>query len=163
MVREVLRWGKGIPGLWRLRHHVLNYERVRFPEKPVLTKLRYGPSMWVRPNDPIGRAIFYDGYWEPPIIEHFFRNLQSGDVVLDVGANIGQFTLVACKKVGPLGKVIAVEAGSSAWSLLRKNIDENSFTNVVPVHLAAWHEETTVYLDGVREDMLGWGPVSSAQ
>jgi FkbM family methyltransferase len=140
---------------------MLNYQRVRFPEAPVLAKLRYGPRLWVRPNDPIGRAIFYDGCWEPPVIEHFAKSVQLGDVVLDVGANIGQFTLVAASKVGSNGKVIAIEAGIAAYTLLNKNIAENQFTQVQALHLAAWNEETTLHLGGVREDMLGWGQVQS--
>ncbi len=159
MVRSLLHWGKGLPGLWRLRHRVLNFENVRFPEAPIKAKLVYGPSLWVCPNDPIGRAIFYDGQWEAAVISHFVRNLKPGDVVLDVGANIGQFAVVAASTVGPTGKVFAVEAGSTAYGMLTKNIEENHLTNVKALHLAAWDSETTLHLGGVREDMLGWGKV----
>ncbi len=145
--------------MWRLRHRVLDFENVRFPEAPIKAKLVYGPSLWIRPNDPIGRAIFYDGQWETAVVSHFVRNLKPGDVVLDVGANIGQFAVVAASKVGPKGKVFAVEAGSTAFAMLTKNIDENHLTNVKPLHLAPWDNETTLHLGGVREDMLGWGKV----
>ena len=101
MVRRLLRWGKGLPGLWRLRHRVLNFETLRFPEQAIKAKLSYGPHLWVRPNDPIGRAIFYDGHWELAVISQFAAALRPGDVVLDVGANIGQFAIVAASKVGP--------------------------------------------------------------
>src|SRR5262245_37025353 len=125
MVRGLLHYGKGLPGLWRLRHRVLNFERVRFPEALVKARLSYGPTIWVRPNDPIGRAIFYDGQWETAVIDHFAKSLRPGDVVLDVGANIGQFALVAGARVGPSGKVFAVEAGGAAFDILSKNIQEN--------------------------------------
>lgn len=159
MVRGMLRYGKSLPGMWRLRHRVLNFERVRFPEALLKARLSYGPVMWVRPNDPIGRAIFYDGQWETAVIGHFASELREGDVVLDVGANIGQFAVVAGAKVGQHGKVFAIEAGSTAFSILNKNIEENQFTHVKSLHLAAWDSETTLYLGGVREDMLGWGKV----
>ncbi|MFT3883490.1 MAG: FkbM family methyltransferase [Gemmatales bacterium] len=159
MVRGLLLYGKSLPGMWRLRHRVLNFEKVRFPEAPVKARLSYGPTMWVRPNDPIGRAIFYDGQWETAVIGHFAKELRAGDVVLDVGANIGQFAVVAGAKVGPTGKVFAVEAGSAAFGILSKNIEENGFTHVKHLHLAAWDSETTLHLGGVREDMLGWGKV----
>ncbi len=159
MVRGLLHYGKGLPGMWRLRHRVLNFETIRFPESLIKAKLTYGPTIWVRPNDPIGRAIFYDGQWETAVISHFAKHLKPGDVVLDVGANIGQFTVVAASKVGPTGKVFAVEAGSSAFSILSRNIEENQFTNVQPLHLAAWDSETMLHLGGVSEDMLGWGKV----
>lgn len=159
LVRSILHAGHGLPGLWRLRHRVLNYEQVRFPEALVKARLKYGPVMWVRPNDPIGRAIFYDGQWEPAVISHFAKELRAGDVVLDVGANIGQFALVAASIVGTTGRVIAVEAGSAAFKILQMNIADNRFTTVKTCHMAAWDCETTLHLGGVREDMLGWGKV----
>lgn len=161
LVRNLLRCGKGLPGLWRLRHRVLNFETLRFPEAAIKAKLSYGPSLWVRPNDPIGRAIFYDGHWELAVISQFAAALRPGDVVLDVGANIGQFAIVAASKVGPTGKVIAIEAGQAAFEILTKNIAENHFTQVKALHLAAWDSETTLHLGGVREDMLGWGKVQT--
>ncbi|MFO0812252.1 MAG: FkbM family methyltransferase [Gemmatales bacterium] len=162
MVRRLLRWGKGLPGLWRLRHRVLNFETLRFPEQAIKAKLSYGPHLWVRPNDPIGRAIFYDGHWELAVISQFAAALRPGDVVLDVGANIGQFAIVAASKVGPTGKVFAIEAGQAAFDILSKNIAENQFTQVKALHLAAWDCDTTLHLGGVREDMLGWGKVQEA-
>jgi FkbM family methyltransferase len=159
MVRGLLHWGQHLPGMWRLRHRMLDFERIRFPEAPIQAQLTYGPKLWVRPNDPIGRSIFYDGQWEKPVISHFVGELRQGDVVLDVGANIGQFAVVAGSKIGPAGKVFAVEAGATAFAMLKRNIEANHLTIVTPLHLAAWDSETTLHLAGVREDMLGWGKV----
>lgn len=159
LVRGLLHYGKRLPGMWRLRHRVLNFEQVRFPEAPIKARLSFGPTMWVRPNDPIGRAIFYDGQWETAVIDHFAKHLRTGDVVLDVGANIGQFAVVAANIIGPTGKVFAVEAGHAAFAMLSRNIDENQFTQVKVLHMAAWDTETTLHLGGVRVDMLGWGKV----
>jgi predicted methyltransferase len=45
---------------------------------------------------------------EDEILKHF--RPESGDIVLDIGAHIGYYTIIASKRVGPNGKVIAIEA-----------------------------------------------------
>jgi FkbM family methyltransferase len=159
LARCIIRTGRGCPGVWRLRQRVLDFERIRFPETIVKANLFNGATLWVRPNDPIGRAIYYDGKWEAEVIEHFQSQLRPGDCVLDIGANIGEFAVVAGMAVGTEGRVVAVEAGQAAFGLLQRNVTENRLTNVQTLHLAAWDEETVLHLAGVREDMLGWGKV----
>ena len=50
--------------------------------------------------------------FEPDICDFVRRMLRPGMVVLDVGANIGQFTLIAAKRVGPMGSVPRIRAVS---------------------------------------------------
>ena len=64
--------------------------------------------------------------------------LKSGDVVVDLGANIGVFTVKAAKAVGPRGKVIAIESEDSALALLRENIEANKLENVIVVPKRIW-------------------------
>lgn len=59
-----------------------------------------------------------------------------GDVVIDVGANIGEYTLIAAKLVGARGEVIAIEPHPESYSLLRKNIEINRLDNVVALQVA---------------------------
>jgi FkbM family methyltransferase len=158
----ILHWGRGLPGLWRLRHKMLDFSKVRFPELPIKVRLSSGRHLWVKPNDPIGRAIFYDGKWEAPMLDHFAGHLRKGDIVLDVGANIGQFSIVASDLISPQGRIFAVEAGQQACRLLAKSIAENRLANVTLLNFAAWDEDTTLHLGGIREDMLGWGKVQES-
>ncbi len=62
--------------------------------------------------------------------------IKKGDVVVDVGANIGYYTLLFAKLVGQNGKVYAFEPESANFSLLRKNIVVNSYQNVKLVNKA---------------------------
>ena len=64
--------------------------------------------------------------------------LKSGDVVVDLGANIGVFTVRAAKAVGAGGRVIAVESEDSVLALLRKNIKANKLENVIVVPKGIW-------------------------
>ena len=68
----------------------------------------------------IGDALAKSGKYEPNVLPRFLNAAPPGDVVLDVGANIGTYALTAAAKVGPSGKVIAVSrspamCGRSAW------------------------------------------------
>jgi FkbM family methyltransferase len=57
--------------------------------------------------------------------------LAAGDVVIDVGANIGCFTLFASRRVGPTGRVIAVEPDAETFDRLQHNLRINRVGNVV--------------------------------
>lgn len=67
---------------------------------------------------------------EPEVVQAFFRFLQPGDLVVDVGANCGYFTAIAAALVGPSGKVIAVEPAPDMFDSLLQNMDINGFDNV---------------------------------
>jgi FkbM family methyltransferase len=71
---------------------------------------------------------------------------QPNDVVIDVGANIGYFTIYASRKVGKDGLVIALEPMDEAYNCLMKNIRLNRLNNVKPFKLALWSSETTLRL-----------------
>lgn len=60
-----------------------------------------------------------------------------GDVVLDVGANVGTYALWAAARVGPEGRVVAVEPHPGNFALLKKNAEENGFVWLTPVQAAA--------------------------
>jgi FkbM family methyltransferase len=60
----------------------------------------------------------------------FKKIVKPGDIVLDLGANIGYFTLLAAKLVGTKGKVYAFEPEPNNFNYLRKNIDINGYMNV---------------------------------
>lgn len=71
---------------------------------------------------------------------------KEGEVVVDVGAHIGRYTLRASRLVGDKGKVIAVEAEPSNFAALLYNLKLNEANNVIPLDLAAWDCETTLEL-----------------
>lgn len=75
--------------------------------------------------DLIQRYVYYFGQWEPAISTWFRGYIRPGDVVVDVGANIGWYTLLAAKCVGPNGRVVAVEASPTIAARLRENLEMN--------------------------------------
>jgi len=73
--------------------------------------------------------------YEDRVYERSFR-VEEGDVVVDVGANVGVFTLKARKQTGRHGKVIAIEPEKRNYMRLCRNIWVNRFSNVFPVNVA---------------------------
>ena len=64
------------------------------------------------------------------------RELKRGDIALDLGANLGYFTLFMAKIVGEEGKVFAFEPHPKNFSLLKKNIEINGYRNIILVQKA---------------------------
>ena len=120
-----------------------------------ISKTEFGAGMRCRLNDLIQRKISYFGVWEPNLTDFFYGNLRPGDVVIDVGANIGYFTLLAASIVGTTGRVISIEASPQIFGLLAENIEMNRLSNVRAVNCAAAYAdgEMSVYASG--EDNIG--------
>jgi FkbM family methyltransferase len=85
----------------------------------------------------IDSYIYFFNVWEPTITEMFRRLLCPGDVVLDVGANIGYYTLLAAGRVGSRGRVHAIEAHPETFEKLKKNVALCALGNVSLHQLAA--------------------------
>ena len=62
--------------------------------------------------------------------------IKPGKVVIDLGAHVGYYTLLAARAVGPTGKVFAFEPDESNHFLLIKDIEINGYSNVVAVKQA---------------------------
>jgi FkbM family methyltransferase len=68
--------------------------------------------------------------FEPATRRKIWALLRPGFVVVDVGANIGYYTLLAAEAVGPRGKVHAVECDPRNLKVLQSNIEKNQLSNV---------------------------------
>ncbi len=73
-------------------------------------------------------------------------SLEPGDVVVDCGAYIGDFTTRASRQVGPEGLVLAFEPNPRSYALCAKNIRTNRLTNVKLFNVALGEKPTTAYL-----------------
>lgn len=67
---------------------------------------------------------------EPEVVNLLLRVVKKGDFVIDAGANVGFFTVILSKLVGPYGRVMAFEPGENNLPSLRKNLNLNSVVNV---------------------------------
>jgi FkbM family methyltransferase len=88
-------------------------------------------------REPIAFHLMVNGAYEPEIQDLLLRVLPVGGVFIDVGANIGTFTIPAAKHVGSSGRVVAIEASREVFNVLQKNVDVNRVENVQLVCAAA--------------------------
>tara|TARA_A100001015_G_scaffold304089_1_gene394748 strand:+ start:331 stop:1158 length:828 start_codon:yes stop_codon:yes gene_type:complete len=79
-------------------------------------------------HEVIDRGIFFGG-WEPESIEWIKRNIKSGDIVIEVGANVGAHSLLIAKKIQPNGFVHLFEPAEYAYSKLNENLKLNPEIN----------------------------------
>jgi FkbM family methyltransferase len=120
------------------------YELYRVAGGLIYLNLRESPMM-------VQRAM---GVYELGKTELLRRLLRDKMTFVDVGANKGDFTLLAAKLVGPTGRVIAIEPEPRNYSLLCRSIEINGYRNIRTFPLALSDSEGTA--------RLRLGPVSGA-
>lgn len=117
-----------------------------FGDNTALLATRWGARMLVDTRDvAMAPWLVLDGLWEPHVTSWLQESLSPGMVFVDVGANVGYFTLLGAKLVGPSGRVVAVEAHPRLAGILQRNVVLNGYHGFVNVHhRAAWSEPTSL-------------------
>ena len=92
-------------------------------------QVRQGPAagIWLRLNPRTGHDVM-EGVGEPGVQKALREHLVPGMTFYDVGANIGFFSLLAARLVGPGGQVIAFEADPEIAARLREHGKRNEFS-----------------------------------
>lgn len=117
-------------------------DRLGLKKQPYLLMLKNKITIELRPGWG-DRYSFFETFIRGDYTDNG-QLLAPGDTVIDVGANIGCFTIYAAKRVGTLGKVIALEPDENSFRQLTRNLQLNSLSNVVPLRLAVGGHEGTV-------------------
>lgn len=87
--------------------------------------------------DVVQSRIYFFGVWEPVITAFVQQRLRTGDTFIDVGANVGYYSMLASSLVGPTGSVIAIEASPRIYQSLLTNIRLNALGNIRTTNVAA--------------------------
>jgi FkbM family methyltransferase len=144
-----LRYGQSAAGL---RHvpvlgSCLSWIGRKVVPRDALTwvQVRSGPAagIWLRLNPRTGRDVV-EGGGEPQVQEVLSARLAPGTIFYDVGANIGFFSLLAARLVGPNGRVVAFEADPENASRLREHAERNAFTWLSVEEKAVWSKSGNV-------------------
>ena len=106
-------------------------------------------------HDFIASRIYYFGVWEPNLTALVIGRLAPGDVFVDVGANMGYFTVLASRLVGDRGGVVAFEASPGTYAVLSEDVAMNRATNVRAVNKAVSDRPGTLALYSGPADNRG--------
>jgi FkbM family methyltransferase len=128
-------------------------------DKPVwigrVVELGNGMRIEVDPRDVVGRKIMQAGYFEPETVRFIERYVKPGMTVLDIGAHVGQYSLLASGLVGPSGAVHAFEPHPLLYRVLCGNLDRNRCSNVLRNNLAVSSEDGTGLLFASKHENFG--------
>lgn len=116
------------------------------PGTPIAARTPSGSRVALASDTMIGRAIWTYGSFEHEELVAVGRLARPGTWAIDVGANIGLFTVEMSRSVGPDGHVIAIEPVESTVRLLRSNLEANACANVQLIVGAAGAESGEIEL-----------------
>lgn len=110
---------------------------------------------------PSGRSIYFTALGEPDDTTDLyfqFPQIQTGDLVLDLGAYCGGATIAFASEVGPVGRVAAFEPDAANAAALRENLKRHEIRNVVVSNVGVW--STTGNENFAAEGNVGSGVAS---
>src|SRR2546426_4401381 len=100
------------------------------------TRLHTGALLEVDLDSPVGRSIWFRGTYETDVEAYLRSILQRGDIFIDIGANVGYFSIIASELVGQEGRVYAFEPCERIHRLLSRSVELNQLSNVICAQLA---------------------------
>jgi FkbM family methyltransferase len=112
-----------------------------------------GLSFEVFPDSTSAGRIYYldlPDWWEMNFLQRFLR---PGDVVADVGANIGGYALLAASLVGPKGTVVAFEPDPYNIDRFRRQLQRNDLSQLRIVEAAVGANDTTLFLKAGKDSL----------
>jgi FkbM family methyltransferase len=123
-----------------------------FPEMPIPLRLPFG-AWWLAEKSALDDDLIHEGF-EDAEMAFVHRLLRPGMTVLDAGAHHGLYTLLASKRVGREGRVIAFEPSPRERKRLRRHLRVNRCKNVdvQSCALGDEHREADLFLVEGRED-----------
>jgi len=126
-------WGKGItktlPFVGTIYFFVTRH---LIPRGVALFQVQ-GLKIYAEGNSGIAQIMGIRGSYEEDTTKLFIGIVREGMTVLDLGANIGYYSLLAGRQVGEKDKVFAFEPGPESFAILQRNIKANGFNNIVPM------------------------------
>lgn len=124
-------WGK-LLGYTKFRPHWVFVEAANAAgyRAPFWATMKNGQWIKVAVNDVVGQDVIRTGWTEPESVRVISKLLKPGAIFFDIGAHVGQFTLVASKLVGSEGQVHSFEPDPESFRWLAQNLKKNRIANV---------------------------------
>lgn len=125
---------------WRIgRYLYLEFFRLVFPGHLLKRSVRgHDVQLYINPSDyGISRDLFYYGTREENAARLYLQYVRPGQVIFDLGANIGYYVCLEAGQLNGQGRVFAIEPDARNVGMLEKNIKLNNLEHIVSVHTCA--------------------------
>ncbi len=117
------------------------------PDVEFLVDIPLDSKIYVSGKDSgLGLFLRTNKTFEPIQTKKFINSIKNGNVVFDIGANVGYYTVIASKLVGNKGKVYAFEPDKRNFNLLKRNLFLNNCQNVEIINKAIGAKNKTAFL-----------------
>lgn len=124
--------------LWLFKHqHLRHVEKLA---KPINGNFK----LWLNTRNFIDSCIYYTGDYEPYLKINYKKLIKPGDIVLDVGANIGFHSLYFAELTGLTGKVFSFEPIQINFNAFIHNLSLNNFPQIMPQQIALGNENNLI-------------------
>lgn len=111
---------------WKLRWKILS--------KPMVIRSWHQGLRISIPYSGSAAQIFYRTYSEPQVANWMQKHLSEGDCFVDIGAHVGEYSLIAAAAVGSAGSLVVLEPQKDLCQIIAKNFSDNQIRNVLIVH-----------------------------
>ena len=104
-------------------------------DKVYIKRLHNNFYMLLNPTEHIQQQLFWYGYYEKEVGDLLKKILRQKDVFIDIGANIGYFSLLSAT-ISPSAKVISFEPVKDLFQKIKENVSINDCKNIVAINAA---------------------------
>ncbi|HXH73686.1 MAG TPA: FkbM family methyltransferase [Bacteriovoracaceae bacterium] len=117
--------------------------------------LVWGSTIKANPSQTIGRSLYSFGLYDLALSEMIYRLVRPGDVVLDIGANIGYTSRLILDCLGEKGNLFSYEPVPELFSLLQQNVPDGPVMKAFNFALSSQTGEATLNLPDSFQDNEG--------
>jgi FkbM family methyltransferase len=118
-----------------------------------LTENIFGHSMILDTRDTsLTPHLITKGFWEIWITQVFLESIEENMNFLEIGANVGYYTLLAASRTGKNNQIFAFEADANTYGLLSKNLEINGFIDkVITINKAVYSDSRKLSFSSFRD------------
>lgn len=120
---------------------------LRLIPRGAAVRILYGPLRGMRWIVGSGNHGYWLGTYEIDKLKTFYRTLKEGDVVYDLGANVGYYSLIASKAVGATGRVVCFEPSIRNTGFIRRHLQLNEISNCDVIEAAVSQSDGIAFFD----------------
>lgn len=126
---------------------------VYLPKGEVMIRIFSGAKMFLHLSDRgLVPHLITDGEWEHDVTQAWLRTVTPRDIVMDIGANFGYFSVLAVQQTNKQCKVVLFEANPKLIPYLNDTINVNSFSDVVSIeNMAVSNNDEDIKLNVLKD------------